>query len=244
MLALLASSHCFMEALFQWRNKSENASIVTNHLSPLLSFYPTKRTCLCSDLWQHVNSRTRVYVGSTRKQNSKIPLTLTVWTCLNRILTPTYHGDAMAKYGNGFNPLTLYIVLLRFDAVGTHSTCVEVWQQLDEHSIIHESTIGQVCQFANILGFGTQVFWVVAHSWRFHVVDGLPKHDKTSWLFRRGFKSLISIALLARVHKSPLHKVVASGLSCISHKLSTVRTCVKWCLLHSIKQMKHVKSQS
>ena len=131
----------------------------------------------------------------------------------------------------------LYIVLLRFDAVGTHSTCVEVWQQLDEHSIIHESTIGQVCQFANTLGFGTQVFWVVAHSWRFHVVDGLPKHDKTSWLFRRGFKSLISIALLARVHKSPLHKVVASGLSCISQKLSTVRTCVKWWVLHSIKQM-------
>ena len=28
----------------------------------------------------------RVYAGSTRKQNSKIPLTLTVWTCLNRIL--------------------------------------------------------------------------------------------------------------------------------------------------------------
>ena len=141
----------------------------------------------------------------------------------------------------------LYIVLLRFDAVGTHSTCVEVWQQLDEHSIIHESTIGQVCQFATTLGFGTQVFWVVAHSWhswRFHVVDGLPKHDKTSWLFRRGFKSLISIALLARVHKSPLHKVVASGLSCINHKLSTVWTCVKWWLPHSIKQMKHVKSQS
>ena len=138
----------------------------------------------------------------------------------------------------------LYIVLLRFDAIGTHSTCVEVWQQLDEHSIIHESTIGQVCQFANTLGFGTQVFWVVEHSWRFHVVDGLPKHDKTSWLFRGGLKSLISIALVARVHKSPLHKVVASGLSCISHKLSTVRTCVKWWVLQSIKQMKHVKSQS
>ena len=226
------------EQVWKWGGASWHASIVTNHLSPLLSFYPTKRTCLCSDLWlhwhaEHVNSRTRVYVGSTRKQNSKI--------------TPTYHGDAMAKYGNGFNPLTLvtYIyVLLRFDAIGTHSTCVEVWQQLDEHSIIHESTIGQVCQFANTLGFGTQVFWVVEHSWRFHVVDGLPKHDKTSWLFRGGFKSLISIALVARVHKSPLHKVVASGLSCISHKLSTVRTCVKWWVLQSIKQMKHVKSQS
>ena len=102
------------EQVWKWGGASWHASIVTNHLSPLLSFYPTKRTCLCSDLWlhwhaEHVNSRTRVYVGSTRKQNSKIPLTLTVWTCLNRILTPTYHGDAMAKYGNGFNPLTLLI---------------------------------------------------------------------------------------------------------------------------------------
>ena len=165
-----------------------------------------------------------------------------VWTeyLPQRIMVMPWQNTAMVSIRWRY----LYVVLLRFDAVGTHSTCVEVWQQLDEHSIIHESTIGQVCQFANTLGFGTQVFWVVAHSWRFHVVDGLPKHDKTSWLFRRGFKSLISIALLARVHKSPLHKVVASGLSCISHKLSTVRTCVKWWLLHSIKQMKHVKSQS
>ena len=88
------------EQVWKWGGASWHASIVTNHLSPLLSFYPTKRTCLCSDLWlhwhaEHVNSRTRVYVGSTRKQNSKI--------------TPTYHGDAMAKYGNGFNPLTLLI---------------------------------------------------------------------------------------------------------------------------------------
>ena len=102
------------EQVWKWGGASWHASIVTNHLSPFLSFYPTKRTCLCSDLWlhwhaEHVNSRTRVYVGSTRKQNSKIPLTLTVWTCLNRILTPTYHCDAMAKYGDGFNPLTLLI---------------------------------------------------------------------------------------------------------------------------------------
>ena len=75
---------------------------MTNHLSPLLSFYPMKRTCLCSDLWllwhaQHVNSRTRVYVGSTRKQNSKIPLTLTVWTCLNRILA--HHNVSWWSHG-------------------------------------------------------------------------------------------------------------------------------------------------
>ena len=43
------------------------------------------------------------------------------------------------------------------------------------------------------------------------------------------------ISLLARVHKSPLHKVVASCLSCISNnKLSTERIGAKWWLLHSI----------
>ena len=55
------------EQVWKWGGASWHASIVTNHLSPLLSFYPTKRTCLCSDLWlhwhaDHVNSRTRVYV--------------------------------------------------------------------------------------------------------------------------------------------------------------------------------------
>ena len=69
----------------------------------------------------------------------------------------------------------------------------------------------------------------------FTLLTDLRKHDKTSWLFRRGFQSLISH--LARVHKSPLHKVVASCLFCISHELSTVRTCAKWWVLHSIKQM-------
>ena len=45
------------------------------------------------------------------------------------------------------------------------------------------------------------------------------------------------ISLLARVHKSPLHKVVASCLSCISNnKLSTERIGAKWWVLHSINQ--------
>ena len=35
-----------------------------------------------------------------------------------------------------------------------------------------------------------------------------------------------------------------SCICCISHKLSTVRTCAKWSVLHSIKQMKHANSQS
>ena len=80
--SLLASSHCFMGAgvaphgmLPEWQitrpgaRESKSCNFPTS--SPLLSFYPTKRTCLCSDLWllwhaQHVNSRTRVYAGSTR----------------------------------------------------------------------------------------------------------------------------------------------------------------------------------
>ena len=45
------------------------------------------------------------------------------------------------------------------------------------------------------------------------------------------------ISLLARVHKSPLHNVVASCLSCISNnKLSTERIGAKWWVLHSINQ--------
>ena len=74
------------EQVWKWGGASCHAARVTNHpcpgaieskscnfptSSPLLSFYRTTRTCLYSDLWllwhaQHVNSRTRVYAGSTR----------------------------------------------------------------------------------------------------------------------------------------------------------------------------------
>ena len=152
------------EQVWKWGGASWHASIVTNHLSPPLSFYPTKRTCLCSDLWlhwhaEHVNSRTRVYVGSTRKQNSKIPLTLTVWTCLNRILTPTYHGDAMAKYGNGFNPLTLLIysavaIWCRWDSFNLCWSLASSWMN------IQSSTNPQSAKSAN-----SQTLWALEHKY-------------------------------------------------------------------------------
>ena len=181
-LALLASSHCFMEALFQRRSKSENGGglrlmpCCQSDKSPLsrsdrveelkifqhrrrFSRFTPRKGHGCFDML----SMSTPEQGFTQvRQGSKIQKypwhwrSEHVWT--EYLPTPTCHGDAMAKYV--MVPLRLryfYIMLLWCDAVGTHSTCVEVWQQLDEHSIIHESTIGQICQFANALGFGTQV---------------------------------------------------------------------------------------
>ena len=76
---------------------------------------------------------------------------------------------------------------------------------------IQSSTNPQSAKSAN-----SQTLWALEHKYfdlwhtaeAFISLTGLRKHDKKSWLFRRGFKSLIS--LLAPVHKSPLHKVVAS----------------------------------
>ena len=134
-LALLASSHCFMEALFQRRSKSENG-VAPHAMLPEWQITPVQeRESRRVAIFQH---RRRFFRFTPRKghvfvatrgcfdmlsvstpeqgftqvrQGSKIqkypwPLTLTVWTCLNRILA---HGDAMAKYVNGSTPFTLHI---------------------------------------------------------------------------------------------------------------------------------------
>ena len=207
------------EQVWKWGGASWHASIVTNHLSPPLSFYPTKRTCLCSDLWlhwhaEHVNSRTRVYVGSTRKQNSKKTLTLTVWTCLNRILTPTYHGDAMAKYGNGFNPLTLLIY-----------SAVAIWCRWDSFNL---------CWSLAAAG------WTFNHP-RIHNRPSLPirKHSglwNTS-ILSRGTQLKIScwrtstwqdvLALSQGLQKSYINSASGPGT-----QKSLTQSCCSWSIMH------------
>ena len=136
-LALLASSHFFMEALFQWRNKSESGvaphgmlpewQITTvqeresrrvaifQHRRRFFRFTPRKghvfvATCGCFDMLSMSTPEqglTQVQQGSKIQKYPWHWRSEHVWT--EYLPTPTCHGDAMAKYGNGSTPFTLHI---------------------------------------------------------------------------------------------------------------------------------------
>ena len=190
LLSLLASSHCFMEAPFSeeqvWKwglaphgmlpwwqiTYSWSCNFPTSLL--LLSFYPTKRTCLCSDLWllwhaRHVNYRRRVYIGSTRKQNSRIPLTLTVWTCLNRILAhPNVSWWCHGKIRPWFQSVdATYILcccyLMLLGLIQPALKCGSSWMN------IQSSTNPQSAKSAN-----SQTLWALEHKYfkLWHTAEG------------------------------------------------------------------------
>ena len=111
-----------------------------------------------------------------------------------RVMVMPWQNMAMVPLRSRY----LYIMLLWCDAVSTHSTCVEVWQQLDER--IHNRPSLPIRKH-----FG---LWNTSNLTN-RGVDGLP-HDKKILTLSQGHQKL---SLLARVRKSPLRKVVASCLS-------------------------------
>ena len=120
-----------------------------------------------------------------------------VWTEYlppQRVMVMPWQNMAMVPLRSRY----LYIMLLWCDAVSTHSTCVEVWQQLDER--IHNRPSLPIRKH-----FG---LWNTSNLTN-RGVDGLP-HDKKILTLSQGHQKL---SLLARVRKSPLRKVVASCLS-------------------------------